>query len=113
MPANGPSWGDNAIYVSGVNLTYSARAVCVVNGTTKRRAGYINSTMIVCVMPPHCSGIVEVEMEFNGLYTTSNRLKYTYDEDIEIMKSNVTFVPLEGGVGIKTNWTKLQEHRYD
>ncbi len=101
VPSHGPSEGNNSVYFVGVNFTYSAVTFCVVDNKVYRPATYINTTLLSCVMPPYIAGEVSVELKFDGMYQTSSGLKYTYELDIEMSSSNVTLVPVAGGVPIK------------
>ena len=101
VPDHGLSAGENAIMLQGVNFTYSAMTFCVVNGTQRRQATFVNSTLLSCVMPSCDAGPVSIELEFDGIYLTASGLKYTYELDIEVSKTSIALVPISGGVTIK------------
>jgi hypothetical protein len=98
-PNHGPSSGNYPIYIKGENLQYNVITHCVIDEVLVSIV-YLNKTMIVCAVPSHDAGSVNVKLKFNGLYS-SEELVFKYDKDIVIHELDTTFIGLSGGIPVK------------
>ena len=106
QPNHGPSEGNYAISMKGTGFLPSVTVSCVFtwpatassNSQQKITSGaYISDNLILCMIPSHILGTTAtLELQFNSLYTTSSKLTFAFEADIEISSIDIHFSPLEG-----------------